>query len=106
MPHQTSGNPYTGLVLLSGIDTPGITEALFRTLSAFVVTILDIEQVVIRERVILTVLISLERTHAGALEAELAQCAADLSVDIAVSFSELAPAPASHQTPSAPRLQR
>lgn len=88
---KTSSDPYTGLILLSGIDTPGITEALFMTLSAFTVTILDIEQVVIRERVILTALISLDRNHAGAIEADLSQCATDLGVDIAVSFSQLPP---------------
>ncbi|MSY80794.1 MAG: phosphoserine phosphatase, partial [Actinobacteria bacterium] len=39
---------FTGLILLSGEDKPGITEGLFETLSPFAVTILDIEQVVIR----------------------------------------------------------
>jgi phosphoserine phosphatase len=91
VPQQTSDDPYTGLILLSGIDTPGITESLFSTLAAFVVTILDIEQVVIRERVILTVLISLDHSHASAIEADLTQCAADLGVDIAVSFSQSSP---------------
>lgn len=79
------------MILLSGIDTPGITESLFSTLSDFAVTILDIEQVVIRERVILTVLISLNRAHAAAIEADLSQCAVDLGVDIAISFSQLTP---------------
>ena len=43
---------FTGLILLSGIDTPGITQALFETLAPFAVSIIDIEQVVIRDRVI------------------------------------------------------
>ena len=54
-------------------------------------TILDIEQVVIRERVILTVLIALDRAHADAIEADLIHCAAGLGVDIAVSFSQSTP---------------
>jgi len=91
VPQLTSNDPYTGLILLSGIDSPGITESLFSTLSDFAVTILDIEQVVIRERVILTVLISLNKAHATAIETDLSQCAADLGVDIAISFSQLAP---------------
>ena len=91
MPQHSSKDPFTGLILLSGIDSPGITESLFSTLSAFVVTILDIEQVVIRERVILTVLIALDRAHAAAIEADLIQCAVDLGVDIAVSFSQSTP---------------
>ena len=88
---KTKSDPYTGLILLTGIDTPGITQALFATLSVFAVTILDIEQVVIRERLILTALISLDRNHAGAIEADLSQCASDLGVDIAISFSQLPP---------------
>ena len=78
---------YTGLILLSGVDTPGITEALFKTLSQFAVTVLDIEQVVIRDRVILTVLIDLNPDHADAVSEDLDLCAAELGVDIATSFT-------------------
>ena len=77
---------YTGLILVSGVDSPGITRALFETLAPFAVTILDIEQVVIRERLILTALISLNPDHAEAIEADLNECAEKLSVDIATSF--------------------
>ncbi|MSZ26354.1 MAG: phosphoserine phosphatase, partial [Actinobacteria bacterium] len=59
-------NRYTGLILLSGVDTPGISSALFTTLEPFSITILDIEQVVIRSRLILTVLIDLDPAHAEA----------------------------------------
>lgn len=89
--HEPETHPYTGLILLSGQDSPGITEALFSALSPFAVTILDIEQVVIRERLILTVLISLNPSHAKAIEADLAECAESLDVDIAVSFSHSNP---------------
>lgn len=77
---------YTGLILLSGVDTPGITQALFETLSPFAVTVLDIEQVVARDRVILTVLISLNPDHQVAIEEDLNLCAEKLGVDIATSF--------------------
>jgi phosphoserine phosphatase len=77
---------FTGLILVSGVDSPGITEALFETLSPFAVTILDIQQVVIRGRLILTVLISLSPAHAQSIEADLEDCAAKLGVDIATSF--------------------
>lgn len=77
---------YTGLILVSGVDSPGITKTLFETLAPFAVTILDIEQVVIRERLILTALISLNPDHAEAIEADLNECAEKLSVDIATSF--------------------
>ena len=89
--HEPVPHPYTGLILLSGLDTPGITQALFSALSPFAVTVLDIEQVVIRERLILTVLISLNPSHAGAIESDLMECGASLDVDIAISFSHSNP---------------
>jgi len=79
---------FTGLILLSGIDTPGITQVLFETLAPFAVTIIDIEQVVIRDRVILTALIALDKSHSKAIEEDLAICATTLKVDIAVAFSQ------------------
>ena len=79
---------YTGLILVSGEDRPGITEALFSTLSPFSLTIMDIEQVVIRSRLILTILISLDRAHATAVEDDLTGKAESLDLDIAIAFSE------------------
>ncbi|MSY61058.1 MAG: phosphoserine phosphatase SerB [Actinobacteria bacterium] len=73
--------------MLSGIDAPGISSALFSTLEPFSITILDIEQVVIRSRLILTVLIDLDPAHAAAVESDLNECAKLLNVDIATSFS-------------------
>ena len=79
---------FTGLILLSGIDRPGITEALFNTLAPFSITILDIEQVIISNRLILTVLIALNPAHEKALEDDLLGCASELDVDIATLFSK------------------
>jgi phosphoserine phosphatase len=81
-----SEEQFTGLILVSGVDSPGITEALFDALSPFAVTILDIEQVVIRGRLILTVLISLAPAHSKAIESDLEECASTLGVDIATAF--------------------
>ncbi len=81
-----SEQQFTGLILVSGVDSPGITEALFEALSPFAVTILDIQQVVIRGRLILTVLISLSPAHAKSIEADLEECATNLGVDIATAF--------------------
>ena len=81
-----SEQQFTGLILVSGVDSPGITEALFEALSPFAVTILDIQQVVIRARLILTVLISLSPGHAKAIETDLEACAASLGIDIATAF--------------------
>jgi phosphoserine phosphatase len=79
---------YTGLVLVSGEDRPGITEALFSVLAPFSLSIVDIEQVVIRSRLILTILITLDKVHAKAVEEDLNAQGEILNLDIAVAFSE------------------
>jgi phosphoserine phosphatase len=79
---------FTGLILVTGTDSPGITQALFDALSPFKIAVLDIEQVVIRGRLILTVLIELNPAHAPAIELDLESCAQNLKVDIATSFQE------------------
>ncbi len=81
---------FTGLILLSGVDTPGLTQALFETLSPFTITVLDIEQVVARDRVILTVLIALNPDHQESIDEDLNACAEKLGVDIATSFQSQA----------------
>ena len=78
---------FTGLILLSGVDKPGITEELFNALAPFSISIVDIEQVVISNRLILTVLILLNPAHESAIEADLQACAAKLDVDIATLYS-------------------
>ena len=52
---------HTGLILLSGVDAPGITEMLFQALTPFQIEILDFEQVVIRDRLLLTILIKFDQ---------------------------------------------
>ena len=78
---------YTGLILLTGIDKPGITATLFETLAPFSLTVLDIEQVVIRERLILTLLIACNPAHSEAIDTDLEELSKTLDVDIATSFS-------------------
>lgn len=99
LPHMDGEKSrYTGLILVSGVDTPGITQALFNTLAEFAVTVLDIEQVVIRERLILTVLISLNPDHADAISSDLDLCAEKLGVDIATSFQSQGETSIAHKT--------
>ena len=78
---------FTGLILLTGIDKPGITATLFETLAPFSLTVLDIEQVVIRERLILTLLIACNPAHSEAIDTDLEELSKTLDVDIATSFS-------------------
>ena len=79
---------HTGLILISGVDAPGVTQALFAALEPFSITILDIEQVVIRGRLILTTLISLDPAHARAIETDLFEAATKLGLDLAIDFSD------------------
>lgn len=78
---------FTGLILVSGEDRPGITEKLMSNLAQFSVTILDIEQLIIRDRLLLTVLISLEEAHSQALVDDLNLLQNEIGLDIAVDFA-------------------
>ncbi len=87
MSAQLDKDQFTGLILLTGLDSPGITATLFETLAPFSLTVVDIEQVVIRERLILTLLITCDPAHAKAIDSDLVALATQLDVDIATSFS-------------------
>jgi len=82
---------FTGLILLTGTDKPGISASLFETLAPFAVHILDIEQIVINHRLILTVLIGANPAHQTAIEEDLAACASAIDVDIATVFAKSSP---------------
>jgi phosphoserine phosphatase len=76
----------TLLITLTGRDRPGVTSRLFGTLTAFPVHVSDIEQVVIRGRLVLGVLLSYDSNHEiGALWAAVEQLAADLEMDAELS---------------------
>lgn len=84
-----SKTAFTGLILLSGIDKPGVTEGLFQALSPFAVSIQDLEQVVIRGRLILTVLITLDPAHAPAIEADIDRFATQADLDFAIDYVDV-----------------
>ncbi|MEU8221770.1 phosphoserine phosphatase SerB [Kribbella sp. NPDC048915] len=77
-----AGRP-TLLVTLTGSDRPGLTSAVLSTLATRGVEVIDAEQVVLRGRLILGVLVSAPRDH-KALKDELKELATVLDVDIAV----------------------
>ena len=78
---------HTGLILLSGVDAPGITEMLFRVLTPFQIEIVDFEQVVIRDRLLLTVLIKFDQAHQSAIEDDVTNTFKDSGIDLAMDFS-------------------
>ncbi len=73
----------TLLVTLTGRDRPGVTAALFDACARHPVDVLDIEQVVVRGRLVLGVLLTAPRDEAR-LRDQLADVAADLDVEIDV----------------------
>jgi phosphoserine phosphatase len=75
--------PKTLLITLTGKDRPGVTSTMFSTIAGFGVEVLDIEQIVLRRRLVLGVLVSQPRNW-KALRAALEKVAADLDMQIEV----------------------
>ncbi len=73
----------TLLITLTGKDRPGVTSTMFSTLAAFGVTVLDIEQIVLRRRLVLGVLVTPPRDEAS-LRAALERVAGELEMQVEV----------------------
>ncbi|GAB2641622.1 phosphoserine phosphatase SerB [Kribbella swartbergensis] len=73
----------TLLVILTGTDRPGLTSAVLSTLATRGVEVIDAEQVVLRGRLVLGVLVSAPRDHKS-LKEELKALETVLDVDISV----------------------
>src|SRR3954471_21894337 len=75
--------PETLLLTVSGKDRPGVTSAVFRTLTRSGVEVLDIEQIVLRRRLILGILVTAPR-DAKKLRAAIEATAAELGMHVEV----------------------
>ncbi len=73
----------TLLITLTGKDRPGVTSSVFSTLAAFGVEVLDIEQIVLRRRLVLGVLVTVPR-DAKALRDAMERVATDLEMLVEV----------------------
>jgi phosphoserine phosphatase len=71
----------TLLVTVVGKDRPGVTSALFTALAAYGVEVLDIEQVVLRRRLVLGVLVTMPRDE-NSLRRSVERVAADLGMEV------------------------
>ncbi len=77
----------TLLVTLSGRDRPGVTHRLFAELTDHGVVVLDVEQIVVRGRLVLAVLIGGELPEQLAqAQAAVVQVAAELDMDVSTRF--------------------
>ena len=77
---------HSGLLLFSGVDAPGQSDAIFTALASYSIEIIDIEQVVIQKRLLLTILISVDPAHTDSIEKEMSQVAASKNLDFAAEF--------------------
>jgi phosphoserine phosphatase len=89
-----SGPQLTVLVTLTGRDRPGVTSRLFSELSAHELTVLDVEQVVIRGRLVLGVLVaSAQSPDLTAIHRQVTSLAADLDMDSEITLGSGEQAP-------------
>jgi phosphoserine phosphatase len=89
-----SGPKITLLVTLTGRDRPGVTSRLFTVLSAHEMTVIDVEQVVIRGRLVLGVLVACGTSpDLTAIHQEVTTLAADMGMDAEITLGSGEPQP-------------
>jgi phosphoserine phosphatase len=77
------------LLTVSGRDRPGVTSALFSALAAYDVEVIDVEQVVIRGRLVLGVMLTL-RGDPGPMRKSVLHAATVLGMEIDVTMGDAA----------------
>jgi phosphoserine phosphatase len=88
-----SGSHITLLVTLTGRDRPGVTSRLFTVLARHELTVADVEQVVIRGRLVLGVLLSAARApDLTAVHEQVSALAADMGMDAEITMGAREPA--------------
>jgi phosphoserine phosphatase len=89
-----SGPEITLLVTLTGRDRPGVTSRLFTVLSGHDMRVLDVEQVVIRGRLVLGVLVACGAApDLTAIHQEVTTLAADMGMDAEITLGSGEPQP-------------
>lgn len=90
------------LITVTGVDQPGVTSALFEVLSRYQVELLNVEQVVVRGRLTLGVLVSVtpEVADGTALADEVTAAIHGVGLDVTIQRGDDAPiiaAPSTHR---------
>jgi phosphoserine phosphatase len=89
-----SGPQITLLITLTGRDRPGVTSRLFTVLSAHDTTVVDVEQVVIRGRLVLGVLLASDSSpDLTAIHQEVIGLAADMGMEAEITLGSGEPPP-------------
>ncbi len=86
---MNSASKVSVLITVTGVDKPGVTSALFEVLAGHKVELLNVEQVVIRGRLTLGVLVSapLEVAEGSALRAEVEAAIHSVGLDVSIERS-------------------
>jgi phosphoserine phosphatase len=89
-PLVTAPRKVSVLITVTGVDKPGVTSALFEVLSGHKVELLNVEQVVIRGRLTLGVLVSAppEAAEGDALRAEVEAAVHTIGLDVSIERSD------------------
>jgi phosphoserine phosphatase len=88
-----TSSPMTLLVTVTGRDRPGVTSRLFSVLAAHELSVLDMEQVVIRGRLVLGVLLSCgSAPDLTAIHRQVTAVAADLGLEAEITAGSAEPA--------------
>ena len=82
-PAATNERPDTLLVTLTGRDRPGVTSSVFAALTAVGVEVIDVEQIILRRRLILGVLVTAPRDWRRVVDA-VQQTAASLDMQVEI----------------------
>jgi phosphoserine phosphatase len=83
----------TLLITVTGRDRPGVTSRLFSVLAAHELSVLDVEQVVIRGRLVLGVLLSCDSApDLTAIHRQVTEVAADLGLEVEITAGSAEPA--------------
>jgi phosphoserine phosphatase len=88
-----SGPQTTLLVTLTGRDRPGVTSRLFSALAGHDLAVTDVEQVVIRGRLVLGVLLASDGSpDLTAIHQQITSLAADMGMDVEITMGSGGPA--------------
>ncbi len=88
-----SSSQTTLLVTVTGRDRPGVTSRLFTVLAAHELSVLDVEQVVIRGRLVLGVLLACgPRPDLTAIHRQVSEVATDLGLEAEITAGSAEPA--------------
>jgi phosphoserine phosphatase len=76
----------TGLVLVSTADKQGVQEEVLAVLAPFTITIIEIQRIQLRGRLILGILIGLDLAHASAIAADIDAFSQESGIDAAFDY--------------------